>query len=183
MFNAHAVPARGPRGLLRLERRSDLATALRISASRPSESLEARARLSNHRATTPRNSCRARGRRHRIHRREWRRSWRATEGKAAVAGQDREIGPPRSRHQHVVLKLRHVLVGGDILSEVPGQHELRLEHGAVVRHDPVQGRAHPLELGVAHEALHRADAVPGLALEPAPVQLLGRAAELDEEVA
>ena len=82
-----------------------------------------------------------------------------------------------------MLKLRHVLVGGDVLSEVPGQHELRLEHRAVVGHDPVQGRPHPIELGVANEALHRADAVPRLALEPAPVQLLGRAAELDEEVA
>ena len=67
------------------------------------------------------------------------------------------------------LKLGHVLVGGDVLGEVPGQHELRLEHGAVVRHDSIKRRPHPIELGVADEALHRPDAVPGLALEPAPV--------------
>ena len=34
---------------------------------------------------------------------------------------------------------------------------------------------------MANEALDRADAVPRLALEPAPVQLPGRADELDEE--
>jgi hypothetical protein len=48
-----------------------------------------------------------------------------------------------------VLKSRHVLVGGDVLSEVPGQHELRFEHGAIVGHDSVQGCPHALELGVA----------------------------------
>src|SRR5215203_5718883 len=72
------------------------------------------------------------------------------------------------------------LSAANILSEVPGQHELRFEHGAVVRHDSIQRRAHSILGG---EALHRADAVPSLALEPAPVQLPGRADELDEEVA
>ncbi len=36
---------------------------------------------------------------------------------------------------------------------------------------------------MTHEALHLPELPAGLALEPAPVQLLGRAAELDQEIA
>src|SRR5215204_1906668 len=35
------------------------------------------------------------------------------------------------------VKVRYVLVGGDVLGEVPGQHELRFEHGALGQ-DPIQ---------------------------------------------
>jgi hypothetical protein len=35
-------------------------------------------------------------------------------------------------HPHVVLELGHVLFGGRLFRERPGQHELRLEHGVEV---------------------------------------------------
>ena len=46
------------------------------------------------------------------------------------------IGDP-----HVVLQLRHVLLGRRFLRERPGQHELGLEHRPGALDHPVQGRA------------------------------------------
>ena len=96
------------------------------------------------------------------------------------AGQDREVGPAGSGHEHVVLELRHVLLGGALVREVPRQHELRLEDSRLLGHHPVESGSHPVDLWVADEALDLSELTPGLALEPMAIEVLGRAPELNE---
>ena len=47
----------------------------------------------------------------------------------------------------------------------------------------VQGSRHPPLDGVENPPLHIGDELAGVSLKPAPVQLLGRIAELDDQVA
>jgi hypothetical protein len=82
-----------------------------------------------------------------------------------------------------VLELRHVLFSGAFLREGPGQHELSFEHRLGALDHPVEGRGHPEQNGVPHPALHVLERFAGVRLKPAPVQGLGRDAELDDEVA
>ena len=81
-----------------------------------------------------------------------------------------------------MLQLRHVLFGGGFLRERPGQHELGLEHRPAGINEAIQSRRHPLMDGVLNPPLHVLDAVTGVALIPAPVEVLGDRAELDDQV-
>ena len=92
-------------------------------------------------------------------------------------------GRPQMGDPHVVLELRHVLFGGRLLGERPGQHELGLEHGLGPLHDPVEGRRHPGNGRVLDPALDVGDPPAGIALVPGAVELLGRGPELHDEVA
>ena len=100
----------------------------------------------------------------------------------ASAGDDRQHGGPGIGDPHIVLQLRHVLFGGGFFRERPGQHEFGLEHRAAGINQAVEGRGHPFDDGVLDPALHVLDRLPGVALVPAPVEVLGNGAELDDQV-
>ena len=51
----------------------------------------------------------------------------------AAAGDDRERRRLRVRHPHIMLQLRHVLLGGRFFRERPRQHELGFEDGVESR--------------------------------------------------
>ena len=89
----------------------------------------------------------------------------------------------RIRHQHVVLKLRHVLFTRGFLRKGPGQHELGLEHRARFSDQAIQGCCHPGDRLVKLSQLAVLNAMAGLALVPGVVELLGHYAELDDELA
>ena len=84
---------------------------------------------------------------------------------------------------HVVLELGHVLFGGGLLGERPGQHELRFEYGFRAFHDAVEGGRHPGNGRMLDPALNVPDAPAGVALVPGAVELLGGGPELHDEVA
>jgi hypothetical protein len=81
-----------------------------------------------------------------------------------------------------VLQLRHVFFGGSLLGERPRQHELGLEHRAAGLDHAVQGGRHPLIDRMLDPPLHVFDRMARVALIPAPVQLLGHVAELDDQL-
>jgi hypothetical protein len=97
----------------------------------------------------------------------------------AAARDDRQHGRCGVRDPHIVLELRHVFFGCSLFGEMPGQHELGLEHGPAVRDHPVEGRGHPPDHRMLHPALNRTDDLAGLALEPGPVEMLRDDPELD----
>jgi hypothetical protein len=84
---------------------------------------------------------------------------------------------------HIVLELGHILFGRSLLGERPGQHELGLEHRCGPLHDAVEGRRHPWNRRMLQAALDIGDAPAGVAFVPAPVELLGGAPELHDEIA
>jgi hypothetical protein len=79
-------------------------------------------------------------------------------------------------------QLRHVFFGGGFLGEGPGQHELGLEHGATGIDQAVQRRRHPLDDGMLDFSLHVLDGVAGVALIPAPVEVLGDGSKLHNQI-
>jgi hypothetical protein len=81
-----------------------------------------------------------------------------------------------------VLELRHVFFGRGLLRKRPGQHELGLEDGAGLLNHPVEGRRHPADHRVLDPPLHLRNDVPGIALEPMPIEGLGHEAKLDDEI-
>jgi hypothetical protein len=101
----------------------------------------------------------------------------------AAPGDDRQHRRSRRGHPHIVLELRHMLFGGGFFRKIPGQHELGLEYGPRGLNPAVQGRRHPAVYRVKHLPLHLGDDLPGVLLVPVPVQLLGHAAELNQQVA
>ena len=82
-----------------------------------------------------------------------------------------------------MLQLRHVLLGRGFLRERPRQHEFGLEDRITALHAAVERRAHPAQHWVADLTLDVDDRLAGIGLIPAPVQVLGRQTELDDEVA
>jgi hypothetical protein len=76
-----------------------------------------------------------------------------------------------------------VLLGGALLGEGPWEHELGLEHRCLVLDEAVECRPHPFDPGMPQEALDLLQPSASLPLEPASIEVLGRAAELDEEIA
>ncbi len=88
----------------------------------------------------------------------------------------------RVRNPHIVLQLGHVLFDGSLFRERPRQHEFGLEHRPGLRHNPVEGRTHPADHGMADSALDIPECLSGIALEPVPIQWFGRDTELDDEV-
>jgi hypothetical protein len=75
-----------------------------------------------------------------------------------------------------------VLLGRGFFRERPREHELGFEHRAAAFDDPVQGRSHPADHRMPDPALDIFDNLPGRALEPSPIELLGREPQLDEKV-
>ena len=84
---------------------------------------------------------------------------------------------------HIVLKLGHILFGGRLLRERPGQHELGFKYRFSFLHDAVEGRRHPGNGRMLDAALDIRDAPAGIALVPGAVELLGCGPELHDEVA
>jgi hypothetical protein len=100
----------------------------------------------------------------------------------AAAGNDREHCLPGVDDPHIMLQLAHVLLRGRLFRERPGQHELGLIDRACDADDPVQRRAHPLVDRVSDMPLGILHQLTGIELIPAPVQVLRREPELDDEV-
>ena len=101
----------------------------------------------------------------------------------AAAGDNRQhrgggIGDP-----HVVLELGHVLLRRRLFRERPRQHEFGLEYRASAFDNAVQRRRHPADHRMADPALDVLDDLPGRALVPVPVEVLGREPELDDQIA
>ena len=70
-----------------------------------------------------------------------------------------------------------------LFRERPRQHEFGFEHRAIALDDAVQRRSHPADHRVADPALDIFDDLPGCALVPVPVEVLGREPELDDQIA
>ncbi len=82
-----------------------------------------------------------------------------------------------------MLQLRHVFLGRRFFRERPRQHELGLEDRPG-RFDPaIQGGRHPAQRWMPDLVLDIREDLAGIGLIPASVQLLGRDAELDHEIA
>ena len=82
-----------------------------------------------------------------------------------------------------MLQLGHILLGSGVLRERPGQHEFSLENRASCFYSAVQGGADPSDRWVTDLPLDISDEVTGIRLVPAPIEVLGGDAELDEQVA
>ena len=65
----------------------------------------------------------------------------------AATGNYRKHRGARGDHPHVVLELRHVLLGRRLFREGPRQHELGLEHRACRLNHPVERCRHPFWMG------------------------------------
>ena len=95
--------------------------------------------------------------------------------------ESKALRTPRADHPHIVLELRHVLLGCGFLGEGPRQHELSLvEAGPILCHAVKRG-AHPPDHRVAHEMLHLREAMPRFLFKPASVEIFRGTPELDEE--
>ena len=81
-----------------------------------------------------------------------------------------------------MLELRHVFLGRDHLRKRPGKHELGLEDGAGLFNHAVEGRRHPADHRVLDPPLYLRNEMPGIALEPMPIEGLGHEAKLDDEI-
>jgi hypothetical protein len=66
---------------------------------------------------------------------------------------DRESRHLGIRHPHVVLELRHVLRGRELLRERPRQHELGLVDSPSPLHDAIEGGRHPPDDRVFHPVI------------------------------
>jgi hypothetical protein len=75
-----------------------------------------------------------------------------------TAGDNRERSASRIGDPHVVLDLGHMLLGGGLFRERPGQHEFGLENRSAARNNPVESRAHPPEHGMQEPMLDAFDA-------------------------
>jgi hypothetical protein len=84
---------------------------------------------------------------------------------------------------HIVLQLRHVFLGRSFLRERPRQHELGLVDRITSLDPPVECCRHPAQRRMSDLFLNVGDHLSGIGLIPAPVQLLGYKAELDDEIA
>jgi hypothetical protein len=76
-----------------------------------------------------------------------------------------------------------VLFGGRLFGELPGQHELGLEHGVEGVDEAVQRRREVSMDRVLDPALDMGYGSTSVAFVPGPIQRLGGAPELDNEVA
>ena len=101
----------------------------------------------------------------------------------AAAGDHRKYRVSGSHHPHIVLQLRHVFLSGSLLRERPRQHELGFEHGTAALDPAIEGRRHPAECRMADPPLDVGDDLTGIGLVPAPIEVLGDKAKLDDEVA
>ena len=88
-------------------------------------------------------------------------------------------------HPHIVLNLRHMLFRGGLLGDLRGQHEFRFEHRSEA------GRPIPSSVAAIHLlGPHDEDqplitfvmALPSVTFVPAPVEVLGHGARLNDQV-
>src|SRR6516164_4225853 len=100
-----------------------------------------------------------------------------------AASDYREDSVSSRNDPHIVLQLRHVFLGRGFLRERPGQHELGLEDCAGSFNSAVQCGRHPAEHRMPDPLLNIGDYLSAIGLIPAPVQVLGRNAKLDDEIA
>jgi hypothetical protein len=100
----------------------------------------------------------------------------------SAAGDNRKQRRPRIGHPHVVLQLGHVFFGGGLFRERPGQHEFGFEHCAGWFDHAVECRRHPFVDGMLDVLLYILDHVAAVALVPAPVEVFGNAAELNNQI-
>ena len=101
----------------------------------------------------------------------------------AAAGDDRQHRRPGTDDPHVVLQLGHVLFRRRFFRKGPRQHEFGLEHSAGALNPAIQGCRHPALHGMDNPPLHVGNDLAGIALIPAPIELLGDRAKLNDQVA
>ena len=101
----------------------------------------------------------------------------------AAAGDHRKHRRSGRHHPHIVLQLRHVLLGRRLFRERPGQHEFGLEDRPGGLNPAVQRGRHPPQRRMADLPLDIRKDLAGIGLVPAPIELLGGEAELDDEIA
>src|SRR5260221_4762257 len=82
-----------------------------------------------------------------------------------------------------MLDLGHVLFGGRLFREGPGEHELRFENRSDPFDDPVKSRRHPRDGRMLHQTLDISDCSAAAALIPTSVEVLGGSPKLHDEVA
>ena len=75
-----------------------------------------------------------------------------------------------------------MLLDGCFLREVPGEHELGLEHVSCLLDSSIQGRGHPIVNGVADMPLDLANEISAAAFVPTPVEVFGDIAKLNDEM-
>ena len=76
-----------------------------------------------------------------------------------------------------------MLLGRGLFRKRPGQHEFGLEHGSAAGDNAVEGPPNPPEDRMPQSILDAFDRLPGVALEPMPVEGFSHEPELDDEVA
>jgi hypothetical protein len=101
----------------------------------------------------------------------------------AAAGNHGEDRGPGRNHPHIMLQLRHVLLGGGFLRERPGQHEFGFEYGVAALNPAIERCPHPPQCRVPDLFLDICNDLAGIGLIPVPVQLLSGQPKLDNEIA
>src|SRR4051812_5698461 len=96
----------------------------------------------------------------------------------ATTGDDGKYRRPRIRDPHIVLQLRHMLLGRRFFRKRPWQHELGFEYGTARINAAIQSRRHPFIDRVADVPLYVLYGVPGIALVPAPIEVFCHRTEL-----
>ena len=90
---------------------------------------------------------------------------------------------PQMGDPHVVLELGHVLFGGRLFGERPGQHEFGLEHGLGCPRRCRRGSPPSKGWPSASRGAAHLDSPAGIALVPVAVEVLGGRPELHDEIA
>jgi hypothetical protein len=78
----------------------------------------------------------------------------------AAAGDDREHRTLQVGDPHIMLELRHVLLGRGLFRERPRQHEFGLEYRSATLDDAVEGSSHPRNGRMLHVSLDVGDVPP-----------------------
>src|ERR1700747_1986486 len=84
----------------------------------------------------------------------------------SAAGDDRKNRAAGVGYPHVVLPLGHMFFGRRFLREIPGQHELCLEHRPDLLNPAIQRSTHPFVNRVPDTPLHVLDGIAAVALVP-----------------
>lgn len=99
-----------------------------------------------------------------------------------VACDDRQEGRPCSHDPHGMLQQRHVEVGQYRLGEMPGRQKARMEDRTRIPDTAANVSSHPLVDRMSDRPLDTLDGVATLALVQPSIEVLGDAAELDDQI-